>query len=54
MPAYLILVLMCLGGIFREGWWIIPVGTMGLCADSIIDVLEVLQQRPSLGPRRLA
>jgi hypothetical protein len=48
MLANLILLLVCLGGILREGWWIIPIGTMGLCAESIIDVLDVLLQRPSL------
>ena len=48
MFAYLILLLVCFGGIVREGWWIIPIGTMGLCADSIIDVWDVLLQRPSL------
>ena len=48
MFAYLIVLLVCLGGIVREGWWIIPVGTMGLCADTIIDVWDVLQHRPSL------
>jgi hypothetical protein len=48
MLANLILLLVCAGGILREGWWIIPIGTIGLCAESIIDVLNMLLQRPSL------